>query len=162
MFSPVIPPVVPTYGVLPDLGGYCYDVAIAHCNETNRDLIIRTSLLDMAHDDGMPFHELTFEIGVLSKNGEDDPFFTMDRDIAAGYIPTGIRNEIIEIVCHCVGLLIESERPQRIYRVTKTRNTPPKGLGKHHRITGILEQFGFRIGEQGNDVFGRHYWDMFI
>lgn len=161
MFSPVIPPVIPKYGVLPELGGYCYDVAIAHCADTDRDLIVRTSLLNAVYDGGMPFHELTFEIGVLSKNGEDDPFFTMDRDIAARYIPPEIHGEIMDIVCHCVGLLVESERPQRVYRVTKTRSTPVKGLAKHQRITDILEQLGYKIGDQGNDDLDRHYWDMF-
>lgn len=112
-------------------GGKAIVVQIAECVHTNR-IVSVDSLLSPSCDDVGEFWEFAFHISVASPDETFEPFSTQDRWIAANYIPDDVRPCIIEIVCRALRFLVENVRPERVYRVTKSRNPPEKASETPH------------------------------
>jgi hypothetical protein len=133
---------------------------VAHCGETDRDLLLSCVLLEYRDADDETIHEFQFEFRVVSNDETQESFSTMDRQIVAEYLPQQIRPQIMNLVLDGLDALLLLVRPKRIFRVTKEREPHEKSLLKHHRVSKKLEQAGYSIYEEGIDEFGRNYWDM--
>ena len=109
---------------------------------------------------GMQQWEFSFSIEVFSEGELFEHFSTQDRNIAANYIPLGIRALVMDVVCASLRALIEDANPAMTYWVTKDLNPPEKGLAKHHMLRETLENMGYTCAEEGTDAFGRRFWSM--
>lgn len=106
------------------------------------------------------FHELAFEIEILSLDGTKESLTTQNRKIALQYIPDSIRSFVVEIVADGYESLIRIIEPRIIYRVTKTPASVAKAISKHDVLTRRIETLGYAISEAGTDRFARGFWLM--
>jgi hypothetical protein len=135
--------------------GHMVSVLVAENVATTQQAFVE-SMLVYVYD--AEFWEFSFTITVIALDEGSEDFTTQDRTIARGFIPSSIRKSIIGIVCTSLRLLLEIEKPARVYRVTKGRNLPKKAMRKHHLITAVLVQSGYHIEEAGTDEFRRTFW----
>lgn len=160
MFEPTLDDAPPQFFEALEENANYVQYRIAYCPESDRDLLLNCVMIAYRDGDGVPIHEFKFEFAVVSNDGAYESFRTMERDRAARFIPASIRSQIMDSVETGLAMLVEAIRPKRLFRVTKSRNTPEKALAKHHRLTRLLHRCGYRIYDAGIDVFGRNYWDM--
>lgn len=159
MFVSTLDPPAPILVADTDAGRIYVDYRIATCHETDRDVYVSCVLLEAEHE-GERFHEFKFEIAVVSRDGTEPPFRTMERDMAIPYIPNDARPRILNLVALGLSQLIDIAVPRRVYRVTKAPDLPAKALAKHDLLTQVLVDHGYTIIGSGIDRFRRNYWDM--
>jgi hypothetical protein len=159
MFESTLEYASPTFFVGED-GEVCVQFRIAYCADTDRDVLLSCVLQPGEDDAGQGLHEFIFEFVILSNDDTYESFSTMDREIAAQFIPREIRGQIIDYVEKGLDMLLSTVRPHRVFRVTKQRNLPDKALVKHRRITQVLLNSGYLFYDAGIDEYGRNYWDM--
>ncbi len=106
------------------------------------------------------FHEIAFEIEIISLDGSQQSFSTQNRNIALQYIPDRMRPAIIGLVADGYESLIRIIEPRVIYRVTKTPASVTNAMAKHAVLTRRLETLGYAIEEVGTDRFARRFWLM--
>ena len=104
-------------------------------------------------------HEFQFAISVTDFE-TDEVFETCERDMAKGYIPEEVRKRVMECVCKAIPSLVESVKPEAIYRGTKATRPPEKALKKHDLVTEGFQECGFEITQQGTDRASRQFWLM--
>jgi hypothetical protein len=143
--------------VFDDDGDKVVSMPIAESHDGNRVVSVDCRF-GLGCDDVGDFWEFSFEITVISWNDDYLPVSTMDRDIAANYIPANVRPRVMEIVCRSLRALIEHVQPERIYRVTKVRLPPAKAMPKHHLLTDLLVSCGYTVTRSGTDRWGRSFW----
>lgn len=134
----------------------------AICRETRRivSVVCRLSIaFDTNIFDGF-FHEIAFEIEVISLHGSTESFAPQNRTDAASFIPPEMRKEIIYIVTEGYSRLVELISPRVIYRVTKTAASLRKAIPKHDVLTRHLQGLGFEVRQAGTDRFMRRFWLM--
>ena len=139
-----------------------FSYALAECAQTNRLLNV-VSNLSYGFDAAIPtkfFHELAFEIEIISLNGEMESFSTQNRNIAANFIPATARSRVIHLAATGYARLIELIQPNVIYRVTKTPISIAKALPKHNILTHRIEALGYAVVETGTDRHNRGFWLM--
>jgi hypothetical protein len=132
-------------------------IPIACCAETGRITTIDCKLSPTFDNIGH-FWEFSFAISVTRLDDSDPPFSTQDRNMALPYIPYDARPRIMEVVCAALRAFVGQIKPDRIYRVTKARNPPPKALRKHHLLTDVLIGCGYYVTQTGTDPWGRTFW----
>ena len=133
-------------------------VPLAQCDATSSIVTIDSHLAETWVDEF--FHEFSFEITVTSFWDDEPPFTTQNRNMAAPYIPTGIRSLVMDVVCESCRSLITAGKPDRIYRVTKERHPPEPALRKHHMLTAVIQDCGYAMVRSGTDSWGRVFWMM--
>jgi len=135
---------------------------IATCLETMR-LVNIVCRLKIGFDTSIfygYFHEIAFEIEVISLDGATESFATQDRNDAAGFIPAEARAKIIDAVAEGYRRLVDLIRPRYIFRVTKASVSIVKAKRKHDVLTRCLEAVGYSVIQAGIDQFGRGFWLM--
>lgn len=139
-------------------------VAIAECDVTQRAIFVGCELAFINNVElravRKSFHEFSFSIVIQSLDGADLPLVTQDRDIARSFIPPKQVQLIMPIVINSCAALIETVRPELIYRVTKMLFPTPPALFKHDLVTDFLYGAGYSLDETGLDPFGRRFWLM--
>jgi hypothetical protein len=136
--------------------GKTITIPFACCSRTNQIVAVDSNLSPLLRYNNS--WEFTFQITVLSPDGDDLPFITQDREMAYNYIPTDIRPIVMHLVCASFLKLLAHITPQRVYRVTSSRNPPEKALRKHHLLSGVLEEMRYAITQRGTDPLGRVFW----
>lgn len=167
MFLPILEQVPEDIEITDDGCGhecaeYFTSVAVATCDVTEKVLSIDCKLTYVFGPETPPncpfFHEFSFAVTVGDLNEIEVAFSTQDREIARRYLPEIIVPMVMPIVLNSCSNLIERVRPPTIYRVTKTRNPPPKALQKHDLITKLIEDKGYDVQENGTDPHDRAFW----
>lgn len=134
-------------------------IPIAGCIETTCTVMYRCHLVP-ANEIQLGCWEFVFDLHVDWLDGSNEPFNTMDRNIAYNYVPKSVWPMIMPAVCKCIDALVSECEPEWIYRVTKKRNLPEKALEKHYMICRRFEGLGYNVAETGVDPAGRVYWLM--
>ncbi len=135
-------------------------VSIATDGERVVAVISRLESFPFADDEDTDTHEFSFVIAVFSHDGNHENFETMDRDMAVPYIPHDIRNEVMNVVSESAKTLIQQEKPEQIYMVTKDRNLPEKAIRKYDILMDALYEAGYEVRGEGTDAMGRRFWTM--
>lgn len=103
---------------------------------------------------------LFFKIIVQFPHDDGETFETMDREIAAKYLPDGVRERVMDFVLASIDALVDAVKPTSIYRVAKVSGVPEKALTKHTLVTNRLVELGYDVAECAFDGFGRPFWLM--
>ena len=106
------------------------------------------------------FHEIAFEIEIISLDGALESFSTQNRNISSRYLPEKLRPSIIHFVADGYESIIHLIEPRVIYRVTKTPASLVNALLKHNVLTRRIESLGYVVAETGTDRFTRRFWLM--
>lgn len=139
--------------------GYLVTIPVAVCSQHDRVVSLVTEMCP-AQMDGISAYELSFSILVVSESGSYEAFLTQERNMARPYLPGGVPDLIMPLVCASIHSLVENVKPAFIYRVTKGASLPPKALEKHHMVTGAVQSCGYTVCETGTDPCGRTFWLM--
>jgi hypothetical protein len=150
----------PPYGIqVADVEGV-KTVTVSVATDGSRLVAVVSQMASFLLTEDDPAYEFSFEIGVFSLDGDHENFSTMDRYVAAPFIPHEIRSEIMLVVCESAKALIKLEKPDLIFMVTKERNLPAKAMVKYDILIDTLYACGFEIRGDGTDAAGRHFWTM--
>ncbi|AMA58895.1 hypothetical protein BCCGELA001_23220 [Bradyrhizobium sp. CCGE-LA001] len=106
------------------------------------------------------FWQFTYEITLLDTFGEFLPESTMDRDIAAQWLPPHSGGMVLDVVARCYSYIIRSFEPPLVYRVTNDSNLPEEAFGKYHFLTRVIENEGYDVLVSEFDREGRTFWLM--
>jgi hypothetical protein len=106
--------------------------------------------------DGFQFMEMSFEVQIISENG--DVFSTQNPDVSRRFVPTTIRKEILPLVARCYSAILEKFRPGFIYRACAYPNLAGNALEKHHFLTKAIITSGYYMYREGTDEFGHDFW----
>lgn len=147
-----LPPPVPGW----EEGQKSVLIPVAFCSESSCTVLCRAHLIPCP-DLEPGCWEFVFDIYVQWMDGSQEALKTMDRTMAAPYIPDDVRGLIMPLVCTALEMLVETCRPETVFRVTKGRNLPDKALIKHYMLSNTLEQLGFSAVENGTDRADRTY-----
>ncbi|WP_271588440.1 hypothetical protein [Bradyrhizobium sp. CCBAU 53415] len=106
------------------------------------------------------FWQFTYEITLLDTFGEFLPESTMNRDIAAEWLPPHSGSAVLDVVSRCYSYIIRNFEPSLVYRVTNERNLTEEALGKYHFLTDVIESEGYSVLVNDFDPEGRPFWLM--
>jgi len=107
---------------------------------------------------GVAMHEFKFAI-VVRDAVTDEIAEIFDRNAAADYIAP-VRRLVLPCVCSAAKALVETVRPDVIYRATYLTRPPPDTLSKHRIITDTIVELGYQVLRDGTDPHGRRFWLM--
>ena len=140
-------------------GGKAVIIPIARGKDENRIVSIVCEFAEMAVEDDV-YWEFSFSVDVFALDGGTEPFRTQDRNIAAKFIPTDVRDLVMRVVCAALTALVDEVGPELVYWVTKDRDPPNNSLPKHHLLKQTLENAGYSVRDEGTDRFSRRFWVM--
>ncbi len=105
------------------------------------------------------FHEFGYEVTRVGQyDGRVDS--TMDRDIAARWLPPNFGKVVLEVVAACCRILIPIVDPNYIYRITFVSLPPANYMPKHDYVTSVIENLGYSVLTNGTDPVMRKFWLM--
>ena len=110
--------------------------------------------LPRSHDI-LTFHELSFDIVRCSRN---DVMAIQNRHVARRILPEARVHLIISIVVACYSRLIETVKPELIYRCSSFTGLDKAPLRKHRFLSEAIQICGYRLKETGRDAQGRSFW----
>lgn len=110
--------------------------------------------LPRSHDI-LTFHELSFDIVRYSRN---DVMAIQNRHVARRIIPEARVHLIISMVVACYSRLIETVKPELIYRCSSFTGLDKAPLRKHRFLSEAIQICGYRLKEMGRDGQGRSFW----
>lgn len=142
-----------------DGDGFMVAVPIAQDDDSGRIVILET-LLSPATIDEFDFHEISFQISVISLDESFEAFTTQMRDQARQYLPKECIPRILEIVGESCEQLIDCVQPTLIYYVTKETNLPSRALEKYDLLTWYVQGKDYTLYERGTDGMNREFWKL--
>lgn len=103
----------------------------------------------------LTFHELSFDIVRCSRN---DVMAIQNRHVARRLLPEARVHLIISIVVACYSRLIDTVKPELIYRCSSFTGLDKAPLRKHRFLSEAIQICGYRLKETGRDAQGRSFW----
>jgi len=134
----------------------CLAISVEIASSGDRIVVVVCELTDL----DQPYAEFSFSIAVVSLDQTHEEFQTQDRQIAAPFIPDGVRPSVMRVVCSCLDAMVKRAKPLGVYRVVKEPNAHEKALKKHEMLTEVLENTGYFVEDQGTDPFDRRFCTM--
>jgi hypothetical protein len=104
---------------------------------------------------GFSFHELSFDIARFSGT---EVFSIQNRLVARKMIPEGGVHLVLSLVIASYTQLIQTVKPDYIYRCSAFTGLHEPPLRKHRYISEAVQLCGYGLSETGRDRAGRSFW----
>lgn len=139
--------------VFQDGSAYAVLVHVGYCDEEPLNYFVHTSLETRPGGDGMEF--VFYLIEANGETGTEHAYWS-GRDVAK-FITQDDRSAILRVVCAATGKLLDQVKPSVVYRYTHDADLPDKALEKHHVISKVFTNCGYRV-IRGDEYHGHRMW----